>query len=256
MTQFSQNGYVACVPSMMRRYTTPGVPMSFTMRPGATATVLLYFVQRWDKEIENVDDPAGGCYNCRGIGGSGSLSNHASGTAVDINPTRHPQGQHPSLSLRSKVHAILNTVIGGHRVGDILRWGGDYVHALPDGMHIEINAPLSAVTPLAAAILAQHPPVPPPPPKPKEHEVTVFAKFNEPHPKAPALYVSNFLGRRGVVSTDIRAQMMAAGVSYDVKDVRGFSTDAGMNAYAGPLLPNADGTFTDYNPATGKWETH
>lgn len=159
MTRYSQNGYPACVPSLLRHYKTPGVTINYVMRGGATSTVLLYVVQRWDTEIEPVT--SGGCYACRDIIGSETTSNHASGTAVDINPGKHPLGAASSLALRRKVHAILNTVIGGIRVGDVIRWGGDY-HSRKDGMHIEINAPLHLVARLAAAILGIHPPVPPP----------------------------------------------------------------------------------------------
>lgn len=162
MTRYSQNGYPACVPSLLAHYETPGVPINYVMRRGATATVLLYVVQRWDKEIEPVT--SGGCYACRDIIGSATTSNHASATAVDINPGKHPLGTNASIALRTKVHRILNTRIGGIRVGDVVRYGGDY-HGRKDPMHIEINARLALVTRLAQAILHQHPPVPTPHPQ-------------------------------------------------------------------------------------------
>lgn len=159
----SQNGYPACASAPLGRYTVPGTHFTMVMRRGATATVLLYYVQRWLHEIEPITII--GCYSCRGIPGSSSLSNHASGTAVDINWDKWPYGSHPSAHVASIVHNILATRIGGIRVGSILRWGGDYQHSTLDVMHIEINAPLAPVTALANAILSVHPPKPPPPTK-------------------------------------------------------------------------------------------
>lgn len=160
MTVYSQNGYPACSAAPLAWYTVPGTSERVRIRTGPVATVLLYVAQRWKNEIEPITQIGG--YACRDIIGSNTTSNHASGTAVDIDWDKHPLGAQPSATFAAKVHAILNTVIGGVRVGDIIRWGGDY-HSRKDGMHYEINAPLSQVTRLANAILNDHPaPVPPP----------------------------------------------------------------------------------------------
>lgn len=99
----------------------------------------------------------------------------------------------------------------------------------------------------------------PPPPQPlpgKDDEVTEFVRFKAPHPKAGALYTTNLLERRGVVSAVYRDHMREAPQSLAYPPVHEFTTDSGMNAYAGHLKPNPDGTSTDYNPTTKEWETH
>jgi len=93
-------------------------------------------------------------------------------------------------------------------------------------------------------------------PVPTEGEEVMagFARFAAPHPKAGALYVTNYINRRGVVAEDYRNDMIEDGVDYN--KVHNFTSDSGMNAYAGELVKNNDGTVTDYNPDTKKWERH
>jgi hypothetical protein len=135
--------------------------------------------------------------------------------------------------------------IGTHYMGGSA-WGG---HSCPDPENHEGDGPRSLQR--DDIITAAQPP---PAPKSQENEVTVFARFAAPHPKAGALYVTNLIERRGVVSEDYRNKMIATGVSYADADIYGFTTDAGMNAFAGELKANGDGTRTDYNPTTNAWE--
>jgi hypothetical protein len=69
-----------------------------------------------------------GCYAPRRIPGSGSLSLHAWGLAVDINASRNPQGSPPNQDRR--LVRIME------RQG--FSWGGRWP-TVPDGMHFELH---------------------------------------------------------------------------------------------------------------------
>jgi hypothetical protein len=69
-----------------------------------------------------------GCYAPRRIPGSGTLSLHAWGLAVDLNANRNPQGSPPHQDLRL-VHVM-------ERHG--FSWGGRWP-TVPDGMHFEYH---------------------------------------------------------------------------------------------------------------------
>ena len=156
----SQNGWSANDRSVIATYTVPGTAQKISMRRGDVATVLLYVASRYDREVEPLH--VGWCwgYAERNIRGSSTtLSNHASGTAIDLNAPAHPLGTEPtsnySSSEISAVHRILDAcVIDGVRV---VRWGGDY-SGRKDGMHFEINADAAHVARLASALL--NPPQP------------------------------------------------------------------------------------------------
>lgn len=70
-----------------------------------------------------------GCHAPRRIPGSGSLSLHAWGLAVDINASTNPQGSTPRQDRR--------VVRAFEREG--FTWGGRWPTA-PDGMHVELHA--------------------------------------------------------------------------------------------------------------------
>lgn len=72
-----------------------------------------------------------GGYNCRNIAGTNTWSNHAWGLAIDINPSKHPQGQRGTFS-NSQVRAI-RAILSEH---PHIRWGGDYDSTV-DEMHFE-----------------------------------------------------------------------------------------------------------------------
>ena len=111
----------------------------------AVAPLLVNFAAEFDKLIEPIDegtfDDWG--YAFRKVRGSDTVvSNHSSGTAIDLNSTKHVLGRVGTFE-PGKVPMIraLATKYG-------LRWGGDYV-SRPDEMHFEVK--LNAVT--AAALI-------------------------------------------------------------------------------------------------------
>lgn len=94
--------------------------------------------------IERIID--GGCwgYFVKKIEGSASISNHASGTAIDYNAPNHPMGERNTYTVakRAAIRALLK------RYSGVVRWGGDY-SGRPDDMHFEINTGAALVKAVA-----------------------------------------------------------------------------------------------------------
>ncbi|MDP3772643.1 MAG: M15 family metallopeptidase [Gemmatimonadales bacterium] len=109
------------------------------------AAALEEIVRWWDANIEPVTEL--GSYNyreIRGYEGKGIISNHGSGTAVDINASRHPLGASGTVSLFKRAAISAKAASLG------LRWGGDYVHR-KDEMHFEVAS--SRVRAVASAVV-------------------------------------------------------------------------------------------------------
>jgi hypothetical protein len=85
-------------------------------------------------------ESAGGTYNCREIAGSGSYSLHAYGLAIDINPSKNPQGSPVETEFSAAFVAdakAIRTVSGRY----CFQWGGDWSASTPpDPMHFQIGA--------------------------------------------------------------------------------------------------------------------
>lgn len=156
----SQNGYSACDSSVIAKYTVPGTSVKLNLRKGDVSVVLLDFAAWFNTHVEKLVQAQCGGYNCRVIAGSSTTSNHGSGTAEDLNWTKHPQGKrHAGFSdaQRSAIHAQLKTY------GGVIRWGDDY-SGTPDAMHYEINAGPAAVKVQADKIRARNAAPKPKPP--------------------------------------------------------------------------------------------
>src|SRR5690606_33722441 len=150
----SQNGYRANDRSLIASYSVPGGKIA--MRKGDVATVLSYVANRFHSEVEKLVWPGNWGYAERTIrGNSTTLSNHASGTAIDLNAPRHPLGKVGTFSSaqRGRIQKILKDC------GGVVRWGGNY-NGRKDEMHFEINAGTAAVAKVAKAIRAGKKPGP------------------------------------------------------------------------------------------------
>jgi hypothetical protein len=82
-----------------------------------------------------------------------TLSCHASGTAIDYNATRHPNGRRGTFTLTqvAEIRRILAEVDG------VVRWGGAFV-GTPDEMHFEVIKGAGDVARVAARLRgASHP---------------------------------------------------------------------------------------------------
>ena len=149
----SQNGYRANDRSLIASYKVPGGKIS--MRKGDVATVLSYVANRFHSEVEPLKWPGNWGYAERKIRGGSSLSNHASGTAIDLNAPAHYLGARGTFSAK-QVRAIRRIL---KDCGGVVRWGGDY-RGRKDEMHFEINAGTAAVARVAKAIRAGKKPGP------------------------------------------------------------------------------------------------
>lgn len=133
----SQNGWVANDPGVLDRSATAdatGIRFPGGVRHDAPGQLLMAVAGRFHREVEQLVD--GWCwgYAEREIRGGGSLSNHASGTAIDCNAPRHPLGKAGTFS-GSQVAAIRQILADTNHV---VRWGGDYSGRV-DEMHFEIT---------------------------------------------------------------------------------------------------------------------
>lgn len=137
----SQNGFPANDRSLVSSRLIPGTQVRVTVRNGPAGDLLLYAASRWDREVEDIDNARGGLddwgYAERPIRGGTELSNHASGTAIDLNATRHPLGQDPSRSFTPDQIRSARQIVAD--CAGALRWGGDYT-GRADGMHLEVDA--------------------------------------------------------------------------------------------------------------------
>jgi len=98
--------------------------------------LILEFMRWWNVTIEPLVVP--GCWGhaFRDIRGGGQLSNHASGTAGDVNAPRHP------LGAEDTVPADKRAAISAKAAALGLRWGGDY-RGRKDEMHVEVIVSLA-----------------------------------------------------------------------------------------------------------------
>jgi hypothetical protein len=152
MTQ-SQNGWTASKVRAeidINSFLIPGTTIKLTCNK-AVAPLLVGFAAEFHELIEPIDegslDDWGYCY--REIRGSSTnLSNHSSGTAIDLNATKHPLGKAGTFPLE-KV-AMIQALAKKYS----LTWGGDY-RGRKDEMHFEVAIPKSKLDAAIAKIEAK-----------------------------------------------------------------------------------------------------
>lgn len=139
----SQNGWPANNRLLIIQWTIPGTVRKVNLEMTDAGFLLCDFAAWFDKNIEDIEenqlDDWG--YAERLVRGSATdLSNHASGTALDLNAVKHPLGSVNTFTVaqRNAIREKLKEYEG------VLRWGGDYV-GRKDEMHFEINAVPSEV---------------------------------------------------------------------------------------------------------------
>lgn len=159
MTAYSQNGFVANDRGAIGSYALPGGRVA--LRAGDVSVVLLWVANQFHQRVEPLVWPGVWGYAERTIRGSTTtLSNHASGTAIDLNAPRHPLGVRGTFTDQQvrTIHDIVAATRGA------VRWGGDYTGRV-DEMHFEINAG-NAVVKAAADRIRNTPTPQPAPPRP------------------------------------------------------------------------------------------
>lgn len=153
----SQNGWPVLKKgdSRLHKWQMPGHDdRHFLARNGSAGFLLVHNAVWFHDTIERLDlgvwDDWGWAF--RDVTGmSTDISNHASGTALDLNATRHPWGVPIERTFTpaqiSKIRRRLTLYRG------CIRWGGDYQHSKPDGMHFEIDLPLAKVEARARSLI-------------------------------------------------------------------------------------------------------
>ena len=174
--QVSDNGY-AVDPSLWVKVRIPGTNVTLGVRGGPVATVLVQVAAWYDQYVEDIDQAghSGDTPTPKIDGGEPSkvkddwgpavrkirgavktISNHASGTAFDLNATQHPlniKGTYTPAQLRN-LKVILAWVNDPALGAENCIRAGEFYHSRTDGMHFEINAPERVVKKVAAKIEA------------------------------------------------------------------------------------------------------
>jgi hypothetical protein len=130
----SQNGWVANNRAVIASFDLPGGKAA--LHAGSAGQVLAWCARRWHAEVEPLLWPGCWGYAERPIRGGVQLSNHASGTALDLCAPRHPLGTNPAANFSAAQIAAVRAIM--RDTGGLIRWGGDYT-GRKDGMHIEVN---------------------------------------------------------------------------------------------------------------------
>jgi len=131
----------------IKSYPIPGTKVKIRCAE-KVAPLLVTFCAEFNSHIEPIDkgplDDWG--YAFRNVRGSTDrLSNHSSGTAVDINATQHPLGHSGTFTVMQIV--LIKALAAKYG----LRWGGDYLHR-KDEMHFEIDLTPAKVEALIAKL--------------------------------------------------------------------------------------------------------
>lgn len=145
---FSQNGYegLQSGSAKLHKWLIPGTNRYFVLRNGSAGFLLAHFILWFHQTIEPLNKKGEvwdeWAYAFRAVRNASDLSNHASGTAVDLNATKHPLGVSGTFGYR------INGKLASVRIRlrlllykGCIRWGGDY-EGRKDEMHFEINRPL------------------------------------------------------------------------------------------------------------------
>ncbi len=185
------------------------------VRTGDVYTVLRHVAVQVNATVEALYSPGCWGHSYREISGSTSLSNHASGTAIDVNAPDHPLGASGTFTSVqvSAIRAILT------RCNGVVRWGGDY-SGRKDEMHFEINVGPgdSRLSTLAASLGGGGGGTPPPSSWPVVRR-----------------------GNSGFRVTDVQHLLRARGQSVSVDGVFGAGTEAGVKAFQSSRGLSADG---------------
>ena len=137
MTLFSANGWVASKDPKeigIKSYLVPGTKIKLRCAD-VIAPLLVTFAAEFNEHVEPIEggglDDWGYCFR-QVRGATDKLSNHSSGTAIDLNATKHPLGAVGTFtSMQTVLIQALSKKYG-------LKWGGDYKNR-KDEMHWEID---------------------------------------------------------------------------------------------------------------------
>lgn len=182
MTVYSQNGWVANQIELTDVQLIPGTQRKLRLRKGNAGFLLRRIAAFIDKYVENIDEPKQDDwgYAERNIRGSETtVSNHASGTAEDINAEKHPLGVRGTWTQakKDKIHAHLREYIDPATGKNVIRWGEDYSNRV-DPMHFEIVGTPAAVDRVATKLRDGGSSSTPPPVQDKDITIHIWSIRN------------------------------------------------------------------------------
>lgn len=148
----SQNGWPVLTPDspLLYSWDLPRSGTRLRVRNGSAGFLLIHLALWFDKRLEDLDEPLldDWGYAYRPVRGYTTWSNHASGTAVDLNATDHPLAvDHTFTDAEERAIRQRLTLYAG-----CIRWGGNYSGRL-DAMHFEIDRPLGQCEAVAKQLL-------------------------------------------------------------------------------------------------------
>lgn len=196
----SQNGWPAIASGTDPRLSlTPWV--TGRILAGSVCTVLSHVARRFHAEVESITVASSWGWAYRPIAGSADISNHASGTAIDLNAPRHPLGASGTFTAAqvAAIRAILR------EVSPAVRWGGDY-SGRKDEMHFEINTTRANVDRVAARLVPTRTTT-----RRREGKKMIYRSGGRYAPLVHGIYAHNG-GWVELRSAEERTNLMAAGV--------------------------------------------
>jgi hypothetical protein len=133
----SQNGWPVLKPEQTHQWQINRHAPLLRLERGAGGFVLAHFALWFGENIERIrgdtlDDWGWAVRPIRGT--TRTVSNHASGTAMDINALSHPLASRDTFT-NEQAWRMLRRLRG--RYGGAIRWGGQYEHRA-DEMHFEL----------------------------------------------------------------------------------------------------------------------
>lgn len=131
-----------------------------------TAPIFADLARRFHAEVEPLVWPGCWGYALRPIKGSTVYSNHSSGTAIDLNAPKHPQGVPATRNYTRAQRSALGAILAAY--DGVIVWGGTWDMPDTDGMHFEIadDVTVGEVEAVAARLAAPPSPARPAPPGP------------------------------------------------------------------------------------------
>jgi hypothetical protein len=144
----SENGWPVIKSSSDRNLTviripntgTPGIPLRVQKECAPLLAHIAYLVHTEVSDLKENNKPGfqdEGGYNYRVIAGSTRYSNHASGTAIDLNWQKWPM-----FKRRMNRKQRMAAEVIASEFSDVIRWGGNYRTSV-DEMHWEIKPGVS-----------------------------------------------------------------------------------------------------------------
>lgn len=126
---------------------TPFPWITGRVRKGDAYTVLNELCRRFNNEVEKINPAHSWGWAYRPVRGATVVSEHAAGTAIDLNAPKHPLGRQGTFtrSQVTKINQILRDLDGA------VRWGGNY-SGRKDEMHFELQGGVKKLAAVAKKI--------------------------------------------------------------------------------------------------------